>query len=491
MAHAKFIQAPISLQQSRCVLPSRRLLRITHAFSGVITIYEPCQANEMTSLLARHLCFTEHLVDDRVQRATLEAFQLLATAYPPESLTPLSLDEVVARKRASLRKRALIAHQYIDAHGLQHFHRRISMFIKNERMEVRDTVKPPRAIQARSPEFTISLQRYIYPYSDLWKTTRGVDNHTPFMKGMNQLEIAQALMADWNTFQRPVAVLLDHKNFDAGVHTYMLRAEHEYYLQHYVRDRELADLLQAQLKSVCVTASGIKYTTIGTRASGDADTSDGNSTINLAVLLHLFRGVDKRISVIGDDSVVILSYDSYQQLVAIDRFNDLGQLYVWDTPYTVVTEFEHIEFCQCRPVLTCNGWLMVRTPSRVLTRSSYCIDQRITTVPQLLRWLRGVGLCEQSLNQGVPILQAYAEWCMSGTNAPPIYEPGYAQEHRRLPNMGRDITIAARATFYKAFGISIDLQLLVERYFSTPLSLSTIQDVVECTPQSLHSIINA
>lgn len=466
---------------------SRRLLRISHLFSGVLQINESCIANEYVSLMGRHLISREHLINDRVINAAHEAFQLLREEYPATPLTKYSFEQVINAKPPSLRKKARNAYQNILNGGMHEKLYQINMFVKNERMSIRDPLKPPRAIQARSPEYTILLQRYIMPYSKQWRT---YEPHGPILVGCDQLEIAFILHTAWISYDDPVAVLLDHKNFDSGVHTIWLKEEHRYVCEHFPNDPEPRVLLERQLMNKCRTQNKLRYSMIGTRCSGDANTSSGNSTINFAMLKRLFRDVTKHIYNIGDDSVVILSRQSYNLLFNLGRFNELGVDYLWETPYTMVDEFEQIDFCQCKPVKTINGWIMVRHPERVLTRSSFCIDQSIKDVPTLLRWLRGVGLCEYAVNPGVPILQCYAEWCMSHTNKDPIYEPNYKQWMRRLNVHDHSITLEARLTFEKAFGITIDQQLFIESSIKQMIIDPVIIYNISLHAQALHSVIH-
>lgn len=454
---------------------TRHVLRITHPFSGVIHINEPCVANEYISLMARHLIHRELDFSLRVQLACDEAFDLLRRYYPPYPLQVYTLQQVIDSKPPSLRKRAIQAMESLRIADLHQKDYRIQMFIKNERMSMtsNDTYKPPRAIQARSTRYTIRLQRYIVPYSKKW---RMMDEPPPILVGFNQVEIARILRDDWLSFDDPVAVLLDHKSFDSGVHTYWLKKEHQYYIEHYPNDPELPELLSVQLLNHGTTSNRIRYTVPGTRCSGDANTSSGNSTVNLAMLLRLFRDVDKRIRNIGDDSVVIISRATFNYLTRIGRFDELGVDYLWQTPYNVVDEFEHIEFCQCRPVETVNGWLMVRNPLRVLTRSSYCIQQDVKDLRMLKRWMKGVGDCEYAVNPGVPVLQQYALWLSSFTKEGAIYEPNYKEWLRRIPYNNHYINTTARLSFAKAFNISVDMQLFIEHFFKVAALGDSISD---------------
>lgn len=441
----------------------RALLRIAHPYSGAIHINEPCITNEYISLMSRHLVVRERDITPLVVSACKEAFDILRNLYPPEPLTKYSFEQVVLSKPTSLRAKARNAVQTVMREGLCRKDEGIRMFIKNERMSYTSTggFKPPRAIQARSPQYTVVLQRYIMPYSKKWRRMQD----PPILVGFDGAYIATTLYNAWVSYDDPVAVLLDHRKFDSGVHTEWLKQEHSYYIDHFRNDTELVALLEVQLRNKCKTANGVRYSMIGTRCSGDANTSSGNSTVNLAMLLRLFRGVKSHTYNIGDDSVVILARQSFNHLFNLGRMLELGRDYLWETPYNIVDVFEHIEFCQCRPVNTISGWLMVRDPERVLTRASYCIAQNVTDLTMLKRWMKGVGLCEQSVNPGVPVLQQFGAWMAAQTRAVPIYEPNYKPWLRAIPYCDNTITASTRLSFAKAFNVSVDQQLRLEHYF--------------------------
>lgn len=413
--------------------------------------------------MARHLIVREHDITPNVVSACKEAFDILREEYPPYPLDKYTFEQVIQSKPPSLRTKARNAYQIILREGLSKRDTRINMFIKNERMSLpaEGGYKPPRAIQARSPQYTLVLQRYIMPYSKKWRRLED----SPILVGYDGATIAIKLHEAWGCYDDPVAVLLDHRRFDSGVHTEWLKQEQAYYADHFPNDVELTVLLKAQLRNDCKTSNNVRYRVCGTRCSGDANTSSGNSTVNLAMLMRLFRMVKRHVYNIGDDSVVILARKSFLYLVSIERLKELGRDYLWDTPYNVVDQFEHIEFCQCRPIQTADGWLMVRDPERVLTRSSYCIAQNVNTLPLLKRWMRGVGLCEQAVNPGVPVLQQFGTWMASHTNGAPIYEPNYKPWTRTVPYTNQTITQTARLSFSKAFGVSVDRQLFLEDYF--------------------------
>jgi hypothetical protein len=452
----------------------RKVFRIELPFTTAVQINDDCIGNEFVSLTRRHLLTSEREETPERRRVIDEAFRLLNKHYPPEHLTPFSIDRVIQAKAPSLRRKYKNAYTELCNRGLDARDYRISMFIKLERMSYPGndvsslTLKPPRAIQARSAKFNLCAQKYFIPYARLWKHRVSPEQpNTPFMKGFNQKQIAEILRDDWESFNDPVAILFDHERWDSGLTRYWLIKEHKYYDAHF-NAAELRQLLAKQLKNKGRTRHGLRYVVIATRMSGDPDTGDGNSTCNLALILHLIRMILARKRVMGDDSVVIMERWDYENILKA-RLGDLGVLYGWKTSVKVVYQFEDIEFCQCQPVLTSNGWLMVRNPLRTFTRATTCINQSVILNPALFkRWLKGVGLSEKAVNPGVPVHSAFAGWCIRASSHDAIYDPGYKDWLRKIPGVvSHVISEESRLSYELAFGISVPYQRQLENYFNT------------------------
>jgi len=448
-------------------------MKMSCPYTATLQANDPCVANEVVSLLRRHLT-TAELDRTQLQAEAVEnAFKLLREHYPPTLLTPMTLEQVIKHKPPSMRKKYINAANELKERGLlEPWDVKISAFIKNEKMSFpnddikADILKPPRMIQARSQKFNLVMQRFLIPYAKLWKSRHyTLKNGTPFLKGFNTKQIADILRADWKHFSKPIAILLDHEAYDAKVNSDWTAAEHSYYKAHYPGHPDLNTCCKALCKSKGKTAGSVKYKVIATRCSGDPTTADGNSTDNLALLLDLTEGIYCIPRVIGDDSVLTMEESDYNNHMK-QRLKWLGIRYPWKTKHEVVYQFERVEFCQSRPVKTVNGWLMVRKPYRMLTRSLTCVNQKVTTVPLFLRWLTGVGMSEVASNPGVPIHQAFGNWASQASAAKPIFDDHYDKCYRCLRGVySHDIPLATRLSYEKAFGIPPWLQLKVERYF--------------------------
>lgn len=426
----------------------RYLRRLYLPFTTQIVAYHSCVCNELVSLLNRHLIKSSSSNKLIVERC----FQRLRLLYPPVILTPFSYERILIHKKGSkkkLYKQALIK---LLRRGVNSSDIMINMFVKYERMNLKDPLKPPRAIQARGAVYNLKLQRYIYAYSK-WLTHTMDVRWRYATKGMDPYQLGAFLHQCWLTYCNPVAKLFDHDRFDSRTHRYWLRGMHSYINDHFEADltKDLRTLESAR----CTTRHGVVYDTTDCVFSGDVTTSDGNSTINKALLVDLTWGLDTIDVDNGDDSVVFLDEKDLAELDSRDL-----KCYHYETKSSTVREFELIEYCQCHPVNTINGWLMVRDPQRVMSRATVCLDNNI----DLFSWYASVGECEYSCNRGVPVLSSFAKMLMRASDKRVKLEPDF-EYHRVKRDYCDDITDVARMSFQCAFGYDISLQLSMEYYF--------------------------
>lgn len=436
--------------------PVAHNMRLKLPFTTPIITYDSCCVNELTSLIHRHLLTNDHLSNDSSQEHLWKnTFDHYVKVRQPRQLNTYTLEQVYQSKRGPKRKVYLAALKSLRVRPLNKNDSKIKMFIKNERMAIADPPKPPRAIQSRSPRYNMVYQTYILPYSERWKT-RDL-NKRICTKGLDQFQIAERLHNAWRKYRDPVAVLLDHKWYDSKQHKLPIKYCNDYISLHFVGSG-YDELANERYHNHCFTKNGIRYFVKFTRLSGEADTSDGNSTVNDMMIRYITRFIQCDHILIGDDSVIICESDDLDKI----RF-DVLDMYGFMTKINIVHNFEDIDYCQCKPVLTVNGWLMVRDPLRVMSRGTVCINHSITTIKDFMRWCRGVGECEFAVNAGVPILQSFGNFMRAMTLDKPIYDDKYIVPIERV--LSREIIADARISFYHAFGISPKQQEDIEHYF--------------------------
>jgi len=148
-----------------------------------------CDCNEFLAMNNRHLQTEEPRLDRKLnesaeaQRALpVDAYEagvdylelLFGEQIPYSSMVPYSREKVVAIKPPSKRKVYRNALNTLYHRPLTARDAALKMFVKNERMNIGEdgAYKPPRAIQARSPRYNLTLQQYLIPI-ERWLFHRG------------------------------------------------------------------------------------------------------------------------------------------------------------------------------------------------------------------------------------------------------------------------------------------------------------------------------
>nr|QJI53489.1 MAG: RNA-dependent RNA polymerase [Riboviria sp.] len=437
---------------------TRSYLVGAHPFMYQVTTHSSCVCNEKVALTNRHLVDrTDIPFDKKLWREVARETK----RFYPKGLAPISYEQVYEGYTGVRKRRYRQAAVILRTEGLQPKHATVRMFVKPDRHPVGDIGgKDPRAIQYRSPEFNVALSAYIKPFEDsIYPSVNyGVVSGTRvIVKGMNNRQRAELLLHKIDSFRRPKFVLLDHSRFDSTINMEHLKTTHSKY-QRAFQSRSLAGLLRKQLHNKGWTKHGIKYRTTATRMSGDPDTACGNSVVNADCLFGAITrsGITKYDFILdGDDSVVILEEEDN-----IDHtiFGRLG----FKTKMEVVHYLEDVEFCQSKIILTTPPTFS-RNPSRAMSNSMVALKKYPRRT--VSKWVAAVGECERATNIGVPVLQAYGtqlaamdkEWFVDPDIA-------YRWNEGQHDAKNKPITEDARASFAMAWGVPVEIQLLMEQY---------------------------
>jgi hypothetical protein len=404
----------------------------------------------------------KELNQERVDLAYKLAQQYINTLFEIDDVPqflPESRAQIVSYKTASKRRVYTHAMNTLEKKRISARDFNVKMFVKNERMDLKDPMKPPRAIQGRTPRYNLELQRYLHQI-ERFLFHRGNSKRVT-TKGLDQFKKAQLLKECWDSFSDPVCILADHSRFDSRQHTQWLLSEHQYYERFYDGDEYLRELLHAQINNFGHTRNGVIYSVVGTRASGDVNTSLGNSLSNIAILCYWLRHIpNKRLLVDGDDSVIFIERNDLSRVNALD-IECLG----FETKYSIVDEFEHVDFCQCKPVKASYGYVMVRSPERTISRATVCIEHQYTVPALFRRWLHTVGKCEQTCSYGIPVMSSFCKFLMRNADKE-INIRDDAKMRAMQYKFSDVVTDQCRASFYLAFGITPVVQLGLEKYFN-------------------------
>lgn len=355
----------------------------------------------------------------------------------------------------------------------------IHVFIKNEKTDRTTKQDPvPRVISPRSPKYNLRVGRFLKKIEHrVFKAIGNLFGHPTVMKGYDIHRTASLMREKWEMLDNPVAIGLDASRFDQHVSIDALRFEHGMYQDWFgcKKDRmKLARLLRLQEYNHCVgyTPDGmLKYTTTGTRMSGDMNTSLGNCILMCGMIWTYLRdrGIKGHLANNGDDCVVFVER---RDLGKFSKdlsawFLQLGFNMVVEDP---VFDFQQLEFCQTKPIFDGISWVMCRNPHTAISKDATMLDSYDNSPGKFLGWLDAVGIGGLSMTGGIPVFQSfYRMYVRSGKKrkiAPELLSWNMRRhlKHGALRREG-EVSPEARASFYFAFGITPDEQIVLEKYY--------------------------
>lgn len=309
----------------------------------------------------------------------LAPVRALLKPYLP-STVPLSYQQTVDTFRGCKRRRYERAlSNIVSTHTNVAKESEVKVFVKYEKTDRTSKSDPvPRVISPRTPEFNLRIARYLRKIEEpIFDSLGELFGHKTVMKGVTAEQTASLLREKWEAYRKPVAVGLDASRFDQHVSREALEFEHTIYTSCFTRRRDiknLSGLLQHQLVNKCsgYTEDGkLKYTINGTRMSGDMNTSLGNCVLMCMMIkaYALSINVPLQLANNGDDCVVFMEQSDLPkfQCNLNTWFREMGFNMVVEAPSY---EFEHIEFCQTRPVFDGSMWVMCRNPWTATAKDS-------------------------------------------------------------------------------------------------------------------------
>jgi hypothetical protein len=289
---------------------------------------------------------------------------------------------------------------------------------------------------------------------------------------MNHVKRGNLIHRKWTSFKNPVAISLDAARFDKHVDVEMLRIEHWVYCAMAGFPSDFAHYLKWQINNVCFSLNNICYFVKGKRMSGDLNTAVGNCILSVLMAMCWLDSFTTRYDFLddGDDLLVFLEQHDLEKALATVKpfYLQFGHEMKIEN---IATTIEQVNFCRSHPVFDGQNWRMVRHYLTVM--STALAGTKFANVPQdRLKFVAANGWCELSVGQGLPIMQAFAEALLR--NSP--VDPGdlldddmfrrCAVEQHRLHNLRprvRPVTNEARASFSRAYGVSVAEQLEIEQ----------------------------
>jgi len=373
----------------------------------------------------------------------------------------------------------------------------LETFVKCEKINFSRKPDPaPRVIQPRKPRFGVEFGRYIKALEHpLYKRIgQRFYRHPCIAKGFNALETARLIREKWDKFTDPVCVGMDASRFDQHVSVEALEWTHRVYCAFFSNDAYLRSLcaMLIENKGMAYAKDGaFKYSVTGRRMSGDMDTALGNCLLMCAMTWSYCRtrGIRHHVMNNGDDIIVIMERRDLRnfQSDVVAYFKGLGFTMEVEQPVDV---FEKIEFCQTHPVWNGESWVMCRGPI------GFSKDLCCTIGTSDIRpWLGAVGECGMALSSGLPCLQEGYTWMVgngvtSNAKAHPAYACGMSRMAVGMEPKWREVSQAARYSFYLAFGILPDQQVNIENEYRRLGRVGEIQTTPK-TKDELHDMHSA
>lgn len=449
--------------------------------------------NEIVALVKRSLGPTPR-PDDASSRLS-RAFRELRRVASRYGGSRWGLRETAQSYSGALRRRYLEAERSLLEDGpLSSSDYFLRSFLKAEKRGPGSLAKP-RLIFPRSPRYNLVLASWLKPFEHwLWGNlkslgSRGVAKTRVSAKGLNPNQRARLIRKKFFQIDDCVVFEVDGKAFEAHLDLWQLVGEHSVYKAAYPGDVALKEVLSHQLRNKGATASGVKFSREGGRASGDFNTGMGNTIVMLAVIDEVMRHLkqERFDSLVDGDNALLFLPRSCLSFV-VDNFASAatflsGHEMTLERP---VDYLEGIRFGQSAPVFV-GHWTMVRDWVKVLSTGTS--SHRWLNEPGFVReWLRGVALCEGSLSVGVPILQA---WCKSLQAATDDINTVRFHPHRDYEILGVDLDVVrpaqweepsldSRLSFFRAFGVDPETQKCIESYLLREPELFTEFRPAEC-----------
>lgn len=213
--------------------------------------------------------------------------------------------------------------------------------------------------------------------------------------------------------------------------------------------------------------------------SGDMNTASGNCLLTIMMVMacmeqlgmHKWDALDD-----GDDCLVIMEAHrlSYFMKRCAEIFLSFGhEMKVENIAYHI----NDVEWCQCKPIEYLPGkWKFSRKFDKVISTTMTGVKHWNQSLQQRRAYVNTLGHCELILSLGVPVLQEYAIALMrnAGTdqmiaieeNDSVTYRTFRELRHFKLSEITKiepkPITMEARASFERAFGLPVELQVTYE-----------------------------
>lgn len=387
----------------------------------------------------------------------------------------------------------------------------VKIFVKEgERIDPTQKVQTPRVIQYFNEPTGLLMSTVFSPLEKMFFNSqyhgdiglpigRGKYGKRIFAKGLTSSHVARCLEESYAMFKDPVVPSMDCSKFDKTVGEALMTHKFSFYSR--LLSAESNAVMQRfshlYMHPLCKSKSGVSYRPNTQLFSGAFDTSLTGNVV-MALLYGMFRAAlnselqceelyalipqlrgpkldahDVMIKINGDDCLVLLERPTLDRFSAsVEPFFALFGLDIRVDGQA--EEFEHIQWCQHRPIQTTGRVRMVRDPRKVILAGLAAAKFTSEAVQAQKDHLYTIGYMELLLNPGIPVLQTFSEACMrvarGGKLVKELFQSNYRasiEEKAGNDAHSEDISYETRQSFSRAWGISPLEQYDMEQAFES------------------------
>lgn len=364
----------------------------------------------------------------------------------------------------------------------------ITLFLKLEK-DVRSQ-KPkriPRCILPPDVKYTVETGRFVHPMErKIYAAIDELWGSAVVTKGKNYVEVAEMLVAAWESFISPCSLDCDVSKMDQSITEEVLEVLLDMIADLNSDDSEhLRKILKWTLRTKVrgrADDGSFSYQQRGTLSSGMCYTSITGVFVVTGVMYMFAREYNLSLRMVdaGDDLTIVFEGSDLPMVNA-----KLGEYY---ERFGLTLEIgkpnfrlEGIEFCQARPVFINSRYQMVRN-ARTAAVKDYVSTDNLDTTAQICAWWTAVGQCGLASQGGAPIATArYNQLVRSSLKVmanldlkPRMVKRFRAAVRRYEAKLGGFNNFGARMTnncvvdpesrfsYYLAFGITPQVQRAIE-----------------------------
>lgn len=255
------------------------------------------------------------------------------------------------------------------------------------------TDKAPRLIQGADSTYNVLVGPWIYSFTKELARIWNANHHIFYTTGVLGDAIGAWINPDHYFLEN------DYSKFDASIGPALLKLELDIYVR-FGMNKRLHTLMSTAIDKTGSTSTGINYSVVGTRPSGDQNTSCGNTLLNgviMAWALSRQSITQYKMAVLGDDNLVC--FHCSLSLTCLNK--DIMSLGL--NPKAVLkTNVNLVEYCSARFWPTESGRVLGPKIGRFLTKIGWMINPPASEKKKLQQY-RGTIMSHLTTTGHVPV----------------------------------------------------------------------------------------